>query len=384
MNERQRGAVVHERSRVRVVVCGARFGQVYLQALARSNEFELAGLLAQGSARARACAEFYGVPLVTDPARMPAGVELACVVVRGGLLGGQGVEVAKTLMAQGLHVLQEHPLHHDELAECLRCARRHGVVYRLNSFYVHLDPVRRFLCMARELLRTRKIDYLDAACGFQMAYSLLDILGRTTGRLQPWGFADPAPGMSKGTDPAPPFRCLLGTFAGVPLTLRIQNQLDPADPDNHAHVMHQVTVGSDAGQLMLAATHGPVVWSPRPEFPRTVTAADQPHFDRIEPVTDEPPSSAVFGPATVPGYQTLFGTAWPRGISRALGDLRRAAAAGEDPLREGQYHLTLCRMWQDITARLGPPELLQMTAPNLLTPAELAVVAAAGTREGTG
>ena len=49
-----------------------------------------------------------------------ADVDIACVVVSGGINGGPGAELARALMARGIHVLQEHPLHHDELADCLR------------------------------------------------------------------------------------------------------------------------------------------------------------------------------------------------------------------------------------------------------------------------
>ncbi|QWF84796.1 Gfo/Idh/MocA family oxidoreductase [Amycolatopsis sp. CA-230715] len=359
----------------RVVVCGTRFGQVYLEAFEQPDvPFELAGVLGTGSRRSRACAEHYGVPLYTGPDELPADIDMACVVIRGGLLGGRGSELATALLDRGIHVLQEHPLHHDELAGCLRAARRNKVVYRLNAFYCHQEPVRRFVAAARELLSTRPPLFLDSACGFQLAYSLLDVLARCVGGTRPWAFG-PLPELDRAVRGATslviPFRSLDGVFAGIPITLRVQNQMDPADPDNYAHLMHRISIGTDAGSLTLVGTHGPVVWSARPAFPREVVGESaDPYFD-ASAQRSEVDSSAVLGPANTPSYREVFQTVWPAGVIRALGELWHAANTGEDPLREGRHHLNLCKLWQELTARLGPPDLLTDKAPVPFDLAEL-------------
>ncbi|GIJ08921.1 Gfo/Idh/MocA family oxidoreductase [Micromonospora andamanensis] len=361
-------------SRTPVVVAGTRFGQVYLEAFrATEAPIRLAGVLARGSERSRACAARYGVPLYHDPEELPDDIRIACVVIRGGLLGGPGTELAGRLMARGVHVLQEHPLHHDELANCLRAARRHGVVYRLNPFYRHMPPVRRFVGAARDLLRRQRPRYVDAACGFQLAYSLFDILGLALSGLRPWSFSPPA-GRS---DLSPPFRTLEGVLAGVPATIRIQNELDPADPDNYAHLLHRVTIGTDAGNLTLVGTHGPVVWSARPVFPRTVADPAAPaHFDKGVDLRAAP-STVVLGPAASASYEELFATMWPAGVAAAVDELRRDIAVG--PVRaDGQYQLTLCRLWQDVSALLGPPDLIAGGELDPLGAADVEALARAG------
>ena len=372
--------------KTRVVVAGARFGQVYLEALGNPNQpFELAGVLAGGSERSRACAQRYGVPLYTDPAQIPGDVELACVVIRGGLLGGKGSQIAQALMARGLHVLQEHPLHHDELAQNLKAARKHKVVYHLNPFYTHTEPVRRFVGAARELLSRQRPRYVDAACGFQLAYSLLDILGLALGGVRPWSFGPIAPlgdAITSATNLDIPFRSLDGVLAGVPITLRVQNQMDPADPDNYAHLMHRVSIGTEAGNLTLLSTHGPVIWTARPDFPRDVAENDaRPHYE-FTLDEDDVPSAVGFGSTQVPSYLHVFRSVWPEGIVHAVGELKAAADAGDDPLRKGQYHLSLCQLWQELTLRLGPPQLLGSQPPQMLTHDDLRALAAAADKAG--
>lgn len=374
------------RVKTRVVVAGARFGQVYLEALGNPNQpFELAGVLAGGSERSQACARRYNVPLFTDPEQIPEDVRLACVVIRGGLLGGKGSQIAQALMARGLHVLQEHPLHHDELAQNLKAARRNKVVYQLNPFYTHTAPVRRFVGAARELLARQRPLYVDAACGFQLAYSLLDILGMAIGGVRPWSFGQMTvldPEIAAATNLDIPFRSLDGVLAGVPITLQVQNQMDPADPDNYAHLMHRVSIGTEAGNLTLLSTHGPVVWTARPDFPREVAENDaKPHYESALD-DDDVPSAIVLGPAQVPSYLHVFRSVWPEGIVHAVSELQAAADAGEDPLRKGQYHLSLCQLWQDLTLRLGPPQLLGSRPPQMLTNDDLRALVAAGEKAG--
>jgi pyochelin biosynthesis protein PchG len=374
--------------RMRVVVCGTRFGQVYLEALQLPGlPFELAGVLARGSDRSRACAEHYGVPLFTGVDRLPDGIDIACVVVRGGLVGGPGSELATALMARGIHVLQEHPLHHDELADCLKQARRYGVAYRLNSFYLHQEPVRRFVAAARELLRRQRCRYVDASCGFQVAYSMLDILGVVLGTVRPWTVGEAsAPPAAPGE--TVPFRTVQARLAGVPATLRIQHQIDPARPDRQAHLLHRVTVGTDGGSLTLVSTHGPTVWCPRPDFParieRTGTgwAEFAPASLAAPPVEPRDhfdiPGTTVLGPRDTPSYRGAYASVWPRGVAHALLLLRQSIVDGELPMRAGAYHLMLCRLWQEIAARLGPPDPVDAGGLGSLTPADVSALAAAG------
>lgn len=373
--------------RPKVIVCGTKFGQVYLQAFTDpALPFELAGILGQGSQRSQAIAEHHRVPLFTSVEQLPDDIDIACVIVRGGLLGGAGVELACQLMERGIHVLQEHPLHGDELARCLKTARRHQVVHHLTTFYPYLAPVRRFLAAAARLRERQQPLYLDAACGFQVAFALFDILAQAVGAAQPWAFGELAPlpervtaRLRPGLDV--PFRSLDGVLGGVPLTLRVHNQLDPADPDNYAHLMHRITLGAEGGALTLVATHGPTVWNPRPDFPRAVRESDaRPHFAPSAPGQRrdhlDVPSTALVDDAEPPGFRRAFEVSWPAGVARALGELWAAANAPRSPAR-GQYYLGLCEIWQEVTLRLGPPELVHAQPPRPLGPAEVDALAAA-------
>ncbi|MFH8630476.1 Gfo/Idh/MocA family oxidoreductase [Streptomyces lydicus] len=336
--------------RLRTVVCGTTFGQFYLAALAaHPAEFEIVGVLASGSERSAECAARHGVPLYTAVAELPDDVDLACVVVRSGVLGGTGTELALELLRRGIHVVQEQPVHHDDLVACLREARRSGVRYRLGDLYVRLPAVRRFAAAARKVLARQPLAYVDAACASQVAFPLLHILADALGTVRPWQVSAAAAAGDA------PFAVLTGRIGGAPLTLRVHNQVDPDDPDNHLHLLHRITLGTDGGALTLTDTHGPVLWSPRLHIPESVKN----RFDFAAPGTGHltEPSSVPLGAASPPDYRHVLQEQWPAAIGQDLSAARAAILGAPDAERPEQYHLTLSRMWQELTKELGYPTL---------------------------
>lgn len=344
-------------SRMRVLVCGTGFGRVYLRALEDSSgDYELAGILARGSERSRTLATRYGVPLHTDPTTVGPDIDLACVVVPNAAGGGPGAALAQALMSRGIPVLLEHPVHAAELADCLRAAHTHRTVFAVTTFYENLVPVRRFLAAARTLLARVPATSVDASFAVHVAYDLLDIIGQALDGLRPWALADPPPVPARLREVADPdrggfaHRCLDGVIAGVPTTLRVHNHVDSGDPDHPSHLQHRVSLGSAAGTLVLASTHGPVLWCPAMSVPRDEQGTLAP-----ETVAICGPGVSPIGPATAPGVRETFDHVWPDGVRHALNRMRRAIEEGRDPRPHGQYQLTLSRLWSDLTGRLGYP-----------------------------
>ncbi|GAB7045059.1 Gfo/Idh/MocA family oxidoreductase [Catenuloplanes indicus] len=348
---------------LRVVVCGTNFGRFYTRAVAAHPGCTLAGVLSTGSDYSRAHAAAAGVTSYTSAAELPSDVDAACVVVGGAVSGGHGTELALALLARGVHVLQEHPVHPDEIAACLRAARKAGVQYRVNTHYRHLAPVRQFLDAAARLRERRTLLFADVATSVHVLQPLADILIRALGGARPRRLSVPS-------DSAP-LRSLHGELAGVPLTLRVQNQIDPGDRDNHALFWHRIALGTDGGVLTLADTHGPVLWSPRLHAPRDadrrlLTTGAGPSLDL--------PTTSVLGAATQPTYRDAFDDLWPRAIGVALSELAGAIEAGGDPLRGGQPDLAMAGWWRELMEVLGPPELISPPAPVPLAAAELGEV----------
>ncbi|MEU1898637.1 Gfo/Idh/MocA family oxidoreductase [Nocardiopsis dassonvillei] len=375
------------RTPLRAVVCGTNFGRLYIDAVRRHPEFTLAGILSTGSSYSRELAERHGVPCHTSPEELPDDIDAAFVAVPAAVMGGRGSELARTLLDRGVHVLQEHPLHPDELSESLRAARRANRQFQVNTHYPHVAPVRGFIEAADRLRKLQRVLFVDAAAPVHVLAPLIDILARALGGTRPWRLGDPAPvpeDVAAAANGEAPLRLLHGAIAGAPLTLRVHNQLHPGDRDNHSLFWHRVAVGTEGGVLTLADTHGPVLWHPRVHSPR-----DSGHRLVFTPGAGAEalrlPASAVLDQADPPPrISDIFSELWPAAIGEALDGFAAAIAAGGDPLRSAQHDLAVFAVWRDLMARLGPPELIRPADPEPLAPAVLAAPGAPGTAGSAG
>ncbi|MGG4444026.1 bifunctional Gfo/Idh/MocA family oxidoreductase/class I SAM-dependent methyltransferase [Brevibacillus fortis] len=338
--------------KLRTVVCGSRFGQFYLEAVkALPEQFELVGLLAKGSERSRQCAERNGIPLYTDVNQLPPDIDLACVVLRSTVMGGHGTELSIQLLAKGIHVISEEPIHHKDLALCLKHAKQNGVHFMTGDLYVHLPAVRRFIACARTMLAVQPALYIDAACATQVSFPLMHILQEALPSIRPWK-------ISHVIKDEGPFQVLIGQLGKIPITLRAHNEVDPEDPDNHLHLLHRVTIGVAGGSLSLTDTHGPVVWHPRLHVP------DIP--DIHGELTVSPPvhmlenSTHILGPQETPTYRDILTKQWPRAIGRDLFIMREMIMGQVDKAAmetRAQQELLCSRQWQEWTQALGYPVL---------------------------
>jgi len=337
--------------RPRAVVVGAKFGAVYAEALAAPNSpVELVGLLSTGSAASAQLAERLGVRLYTDLDSLPP-VDVAFVVVRSGVVGGEGTRLSERLLARGIHVMQEQPVHAEEIISLLRVAKANSRLYAVNDFYSHVAPMRHFIVAAQCLDKIARIRYIHARSAIHVVFPLFTILSAIVGPLTPARIMVPHGETEKTPSSFAAGRILLGD---VTVDLLVQNELCASDPDNHARLMHAITVGSDAGELVLAHTHGSTRWHPRPH----AQAGSQ-----DVPIT-EPVGSDV-EPTTAQVRNQL----WPDAV-------RLAAANFVDSIdRRGvvvsQRFVRAVRLWSDFTSALGPATLIDPQPPVRVSASEL-------------
>ena len=349
--------------RIKAIVCGTSFGRFYLRALVDNPQIELVGILSSGSEASAHYAQQLSIAHYTSVDELPSDIALACVVVRAGVSGGKGAEVACQLLRKGLHVLQEHPLHPEELAACLRTAHQHKVHYGVNSFYPFVRPITKFLQAASMVRQHQPIQYVEGICGVQVLYPLLDVMARAVGKLRPAKLELTA------LNSIGPYTCLQGEIGGVPLTLRVQNQIHPSDADNHALLLHRITLGAESGVLTLADTHGPAIWSPRLHTHRDAThrlVLEGDGTERLESL-----SSEVLAESEACTFRQIFDQTWPQAVNSALTDFIAAIESSKLSQQQAQWTLGVTSFWHQVSSTLGSPELIYPSTPPVLPLMEL-------------
>ncbi len=357
----------------RVAVCGTAYGQVYLSAfLKRSPEFRLAGIIGRGSGRSRVYAREFGVPFYSSVDELPDNIDIACVVVRSTIAGGEGTFLAKEFLRRGIHVIQEHPVHEGDILSCLKLAEENKAVYHVNGHYVNVDPVTTFIEYLERAREKQRPLFIEATAAPQTLYSLMDIIGRAVGGFLPYAFSDPIVWGEELKEMAScsvlPFKCLQGVIKGIPVTLKIQDYIDPRAFDNHFLIMHRISVGTESGNVTLVNTHGPVVWSQSFSIEeRRGSAEAQPSFRRRSTAFFgyDYPTAVSFTGECAPSLCEIAVRKWPEAVIKALLALRRQIETGIAPPGQSREYLSgLSGAWLELTKKAGPA--LQMdicTAP---------------------
>ncbi len=338
-----------------VVVCGTKFGRVYAAALARgADNLQLAGIVARGSQRSLDCARFHGVPLYESLDDLPTSIDAACVIVAAGIAGGEGTKIATDLLGRGVAVLQEHPMHHDELAKVGSVAVRNKTVHQLCTLYPYTENVGRFINAARTLRRAQPLLYADITCAVQFKLSAFDILCRILDRLRPWSF-ESLPYTATSNSTQSPWRSIQGVLGGLPISIRLQNQLHATDPDNYSHAMHRITLGTASGSLVLTDTNGPILWFPRPHIPLSIQQAEEPETC-VDPALDLATCTIVH--AGNGDWRDVIGRQWRDAARSAVALVRRRVQGAREPY-DLHYYLALTQLLHDFDRIVGLPEMIR-------------------------
>lgn len=360
----------------KVIICGTWFGQVYLSAFLSGNpHFRLAGILARGSQRSHRYAREFGVPLYTNVNEIPPGIDVACVVIRSTIVGGEGTEIAKSLLNRGIHVIQEHPVHSKNIKVCLDLAKENNVCYHINTHHIHVKPITTFIDYLVKARQKQEIIFIEGTCSFQTVYSLVDIMGRALGGIRPYGvtkaLAWEAALLEEYKNNSSlgviPFKCVQGIIKGVPFTLKIQPYYDPDDLDNNILIMHRLCIGMLNGNLTLVNTHGPVVWSQSFTIPKENQEEISFQKRRTAFIGQDTATAVLYSEDTAPSLPSVAKTQWPDAVRLALNRLREHMLTNRTPVgQSSEYLIDLSLMWSDLSRQLGKPEAIPI--PKAVTP----------------
>lgn len=333
---------------IKVLVCGARFGQFYLEAVKSDSRYELVGLLARGSDLAKECAKRYHVTLYTNLDAIPEEVDVVCIAVKTGVLGGAGTELAVHFLSKGVNVVLEQPVHYQDLMECYRVARKNHVAFHVGNLYLNLPQVKRYCNLAGQIAERQKILYVNADVATQVSYPFVRILVKLLGKgkKMTWDAINVQEGI---------FQNLSLRWDDTYVQIRAQNQEGNDVADNCMHLLFQITLGVNSGSLLLTDANGFVFWRGRMEIPKLqFVPGDLPDSEDVS-MTE---IAMQFVSGTKGTYAEILNQDW---VSAVLEDVdavvrMRNAPDGEKIMaKEGAMELTSAQIWKEFMQKLGYP-----------------------------
>lgn len=244
-------------------------------------------------------------------------------------------------------------MHADEILSLLRVAKANAALYAVNDFYSRIASMRQFICAARALDKIARIRYVHARSSIHVAYPLFTILSAVVGPLTPARIMVPVRADSAQST-ASSFVAGRIVLGDVTVDLLVQNELCANDPDNYARLMHTITAGSDAGELVLAHTHGSTRWHRRPRA--EAGATDVPIAERV---------GIDFEPTTARVRNEL----WPDAVRLAASDFVESIDRSRTVI--SQRFVRATRLWSDFTSAMGPATLIDPEPPISVSASEL-------------
>ncbi|MCT4585690.1 MAG: Gfo/Idh/MocA family oxidoreductase [Peptostreptococcaceae bacterium] len=328
-----------------VIVCGTTFGQFYIEAIKTSNNLNLVGILAGGSERSIKCAQFNNVPLFKNIDELPDDVDIACVVIRSGAIGGIGTDLAIKLMNKKIHVIQEQPMHPKDLQNCYKASMKNKVNYVVGNLYPNMMEIKKFIECAKFLNENDKLLYARASFAPQVSYPAMKMLLEAMPSIRNINLEN----VSKSKEA--PFDLFTGYIGDIPTTVEYQNYINPSDPDNHMHLLHSITFVYESGRLVLSDTFGPTIWHPKMHVENSL-------YDRAN-LKDKYPKHLkdntvnfldLFEEKT---YENVITNEWPKAIYKDLMSLVSLIEKKTNYMKLSQKELLCSTNWSNLTKHFG-------------------------------
>ena len=327
-----------------ILVCGTGFGKIYLKAIAESKEYELMGILGKGSDRSRLLSKNLNVPMYTDIKEINQNVDAACVVVPNAAGGGNGANIAKSILAKGIPTLLEHPAHEVEIVNCIR--ESGSAAFMLNPFYRYIKPIRDFLEAAQIISKHAHLINASLECAIHVLYDGIDILGCALGGLSTWKLGNVAESyttsMAGGGN-----RVISGIIGMVPVTFIVNTNVDRNDIDHPLHLYHRIELTFSTGRLCLVNTHGPVIWLPFLHMPRDEYGTLSINVEEEVNI----PSGVTIGNVMLPSVKETFEQIWPDAVKKALEILFKQNRT--EKMSMAQYQIYVSKLWSEICQKVG-------------------------------
>ena len=341
---------------IRVIVCGTTFGRIYIHGIQKYGQerFKLVGILASGSERSRKYSEQYGIKLFSSIDEInPLEVDLACVVIRSGIVGGSGADIALSLLNKGINVLQEQPVSYVEAANCMKTAIKNHCFYMINSFYPYNERIKSLLGYCENLQKQSKINSIEISCSVHVLFSTIDILERLAGSFSTWEFDIPiAPKYGH------PLTIMYGKMSDIPVLLKIQNQMDPLNEDNSTIFLHRISVEFNAGTLSLSDTDGIIMWKPQ----RYVERSRDGSLELYSQFQDYPALVRLTDNEEIT-YLEEYSNLWPYSIFNVLNEYVNVTENRAVYLKFAQKQLELCKKWEWFSNNLSDYEIIDVQPP---------------------
>lgn len=336
--------------RLNVIVCGSTYAQFYIEALRLEKEkFNIVGLLGQGSERSVKCANYYNIPIYSNIEELPEDIDLACVVVRAGILGGNGSEIALKFLEKGINVIQEQPIHKLEIMKCIKAAKKKNVNYLVGNMYAYYPIIKNLQYCINILNRNHKLLHIDMECSSQVTYPAIHSLLQLVDNFRPFEIRK-IDSIEESS-----YCILVGQIGDVSLSFTIFNEINPKDVDNFLPVIQKISLWYDCGRLCMTDINGQLVWHEQIYLKHKDLLIGELNNRYVGELNKK--VSVVIGDYSEYTLQDMYLKIWPRCIGEDLSHMYKIIVENVNNNVEEHLMILGAEYWKKLTDEIGYPVL---------------------------
>lgn len=332
------------------IVCGSRFGQFYLEALKCIPNVNIIGILANGSERSIACANYYNVNLYKSVEELPENIDFACVAIKSEVQGGQGNLIAERMLEKGIDVIFEQPISEKEYAFLFSLDNKEQRYFAICNLYSHLPSVKNLIENYRMIKKEQKVKYINIDFATQLSFPVAQILSK----LLPESVNAHFTMLEQN---AGPYQFATAIIKGIQLNLNAHNIVVEQEKERFMKILFSIKIGFEGGELNLVDPHGFAYWRPFIYFPD--------RYNIPSSLYDKPPTGMTYqyilSTYDEPEFtqQSIFTELWPRIIAEEINiylEINQSDLHHFNTIAQSQINTAL--IWKKIMQSFGYPLLV--------------------------
>lgn len=326
-------------SSIKVLVCGVNFGKFYVDVCANSRDLQLVGILSRGSEKSVSIASEYGVPIYTDFEDVPLdAVDVVVFATRSLITGGKSSALVKKVLSSGIPVMQEQPVHFNEVVNISKSIVKESQSYYVNDFYRYLLAVDRFIGHFRELKEKSTILRINLSCSSQVLYPLVDVLYDMFGQIDDFKVEKVLDGN---------MNVLSGSIDSVPFVLHYYNEYSE-DVDGSLALFFDIKVDTNLGNLTLNDPEGSVVWQSHLAYSKDFELSSE-VFKGLKPLE-------TLYDSGIDSYYQRYTESWTKAMELSIKEFYKRCLDGSSAKRLLNKTLRQCEVCMNITNVAGVPK----------------------------
>ncbi|KZW98310.1 hypothetical protein JL49_24170 [Pseudoalteromonas luteoviolacea] len=233
-----------------ITLCGSNYGETYIPATCNIENCKVVNLFTRGSQKSQQVSKKFSIPLYKNFEEAISESNLAILATNDDV----NTKLSKALFDSKVPFILEHPIKTHNLESIISLSNKHKIPFLLNTHFTSTVPIKKFIASFENISKYSEVQLIEVSANSRTLFSTLDIIEKLVG-------LDDISVISSTNLGDNHLNHVLN-ISGKNVVLNLQTWENELDDSSDCIVGHSIRVNFNTGNLLLANSFGPIVWSP--------------------------------------------------------------------------------------------------------------------------